>query len=155
MSSDRWADTRIERAAVLATERSIIEHTDFVTALPATDHGIDLLVFQPAPFAVAPLQVKGAESGLKVMSKYSGSPILLAYVVDPRGDDPLVSIMTGDDAWQLPEEYKDEGGKASDYDPQGESYRWPKVTKTLKKLLERRRASAARWSELFKEVRAK
>lgn len=69
MSGDRWSGTRIERAAVLAVERSVLEHTDFVTALPATDHGIDLLVFKPEPFAVAPLQVKGAESGLKVMSR--------------------------------------------------------------------------------------
>ena len=155
MSGDRWTDTRIERAAVLATERSIIEHTDLVTALPAIDHGIDLLAFQLEPFAVAPLQVKGAESGLKVMSKYVDSPILLVYVIDPRSDDPLVSIMTGVDAWQLPVEYVSEGGKASDYNPNGESYRWPRVTRRLLELLERRRASEARWSRLFEEVRAK
>lgn len=155
MSRDRWADTRIERAAVLATERSIIEHTHFVTAQPATDHGIDLLVFQPEPFAVAPIQIKGAERGLKVMSKYAASGIILAYVVDPRGDDPLVSIMTGADAWQLPMEYMREGGKASDYDPDGESYRWASLTLLLRGLLEQRRASKERWGELFEEVRAK
>lgn len=155
MSGDRWSDTRIERAAVLAVERSVLEHTDFVTSLPATDHGIDLLVFKPEPFAVAPLQVKGAESGLKVLSKYVGSPILMAYVIDPRGVDPLVSIMTGDDAWQLPLEYVREGGRASDYDPHGESYRWPRVTSKLRCLLENRRASRDRWLELFEKVRAR
>ncbi|WP_162909137.1 hypothetical protein [Brevibacterium casei] len=155
VSKDRWADTRIERAAVLATERSIIEHTGFVTAQPATDHGIDLLVFKPEPFAVSPIQVKGAESGLKVMSKCARSPIILAYVVDPRGDDPLVSIMTGIDAWQLPLEYAREGGKASDYNPDGETYRWARVTTRLRGILELRRASEERWSQLFEEVGAK
>lgn len=155
MSADRWSDTRIERAAVLATERSILEHTGLVTALPATDLGIDLLAFQPEPFAVAPIQIKGAESGLKMMSKYASSPIILAYVVRPRSEVPLVSIMTGADAWQLPREYVHAGGKASDYNPDGETYRWPAITAALTELLDRRKAPAERWSELFEEVRAK
>ncbi|WP_217133933.1 hypothetical protein [Leucobacter chinensis] len=155
MSSDRWTDTRVERAAVLAVERSVIEHTELITATPATDFGIDLLAFHTAPFGAVPIQVKGASSGLTVWRKYTSTPLIIAYVLDPLGDVPTTCIMTGDDAWQLPFEYAERGGGAKGHDCENDSYRWPSVTKLLHELLIERQATKARWNALFEEVRAR
>lgn len=155
MSGDRWTDTRVERAAVLAVERSVIEYTDLVTATPSADFGIDLLAFRTAPFGVVPIQVKGASSGLTVWGKYARSPLIIAYVIDPLGDAPTTCIMTGDDAWRLPFEYVERGGKAKGHNMENESYRWPTLTKLLQALLLERQATNERWNTLFEEVRAR
>ncbi len=41
---------QVERAAVLAAQRSLLLHTDFIDAAPSIDRGIDLLAFRPDPF---------------------------------------------------------------------------------------------------------
>jgi hypothetical protein len=155
MSNDRQADTRVERAAILATERSILEHTDLITAQPAVDFGIDLLAFRPKPFAVAPIQVKGKQSGLTVWRKHAEWPLLVVYVLDPLGEYPLVAIMTGEDAWRLPFEYGERGGRATDHDAENVSYRWPSMTKRLRALVTERAATPERWEQLFEKVRAR
>ena len=122
------------------------------TATPSSDLGIDLLAFRPEPFAAAPIQVKGAASGLTVYSKYTERPVILAYVFGPMGDEPLVCIMTGAEAWALPEDYVEAGGRA-----QGRStpptYRWNSIPQLLQKLLEKHVATPERWMMLFDEVR--
>jgi len=155
MSSDRWVDTRVERAAILAVERSILEHTDLITASPAVDFGIDLLAFQVNPFGVIPVQVKGAHSGLKVWSKYDEGPIVVAYVLEPLGDAPTVCIMSGHEAWNLPNEYVKRGGRASDHAAENDSYRWASVTKLLRNILAEYEATSERWMTLYEEVRAR
>lgn len=148
-------DTRVERAAVLAVERSILEHTELVTAQPVADFGIDLLAFRPEPFGVIPVQVKGAKSGFTVWGKYSQSPVIMAYVLDPLDDAPSVCIMSGQEAWGLPFEYVERGGRAKGHDVDNLSYRWASATRLLRTMLRERSASRERWALLFEEVRAK
>lgn len=155
MSHDRWADVRIERAAVLAVERSVLEHTDLVTAAPSADFGIDLLAFRTKPFGVVPIQVKGAGSGMTVWGKHAQAPIIIAYVIDPLSDSPNVCIMTGAEAWSLPFEYIEQGGRAEGHDLGNKSYRWSSLTRLLRTMLEERKATPQRWDNLFEEVRAR
>lgn len=155
MSLDRRMDMRVERAAVLAVERSILEHTNWITALPAGDIGIDLLAFRTDPFGAIPIQVKGAHSGLTVWGKYAGAPVVMAYVLDPLTDSPDVVIMSGEEAWNLPFAYVERGGRAAGHELDNLSYRWASTTKVLKEILAERRASAGRWEGLFEEIRAR
>lgn len=145
VSVDRELDTRVERSAVLAVERSLLAVPPWITAHPVSDFGTDLVAFRMEPFKAVPVQVKGARSGLTVWRRYGQWPIIMAYVVEPLSDAPLVSIMTGEDAWRLPVEYVARGGRASDHKPTNDSYRWPSVTGLLRTLLQERTASAERW----------
>ena len=155
MSYDRRQDVRVERSAVLSVERSILDLTDLITAQPSSDFGIDLLAFRSEPFGVIPIQVKGAASGLTVSRQYASSPLVLAYVIDPLSQSPVVSIMSGSDAWDLPNQYVARGGRASDHDADNTSYRWASVTHLLRELLVERQATTDRWNMLFEENRAK
>jgi len=153
MSKDRAADVRVERAAVVAVEHSIITMTDLTVAHPAVDWGIDLLAFQPDPLTVAGVQVKGASSGLTVWQKYATQNVIIAHVLDPLGDDPTVCLFTGAEAWRLPLEYVERGGRATDHDPDGGgTYRWASVTRLLCEILLDRRATPERWNALFQSV---
>lgn len=51
--TDRSTDTRVERAAVLAAERSLLGHADLITAQRVVDFGFDLLAFCADPFVDA------------------------------------------------------------------------------------------------------
>lgn len=129
--------------------------TELTTAQPATDWGIDLLVFEPDPLTVAGVQVKGAASGLTVYRKYARQNVLIAHVLEPLGDDPTVCLLSGDEAWSLPEEYARRGGRASDHLPDHDTYRWASVTRLLRRLLTERRATPERWVELFERCRTR
>lgn len=154
MSRDRATDLKVERAAVVAVERSILRLTDLTTATPSSDLGIDLLAFRPDPFAAAPIQVKGAASGLTVHSKYADSPVIVAYVFDPMGDEPVVCIMTGAEAWRLPLDYIAAGGRAHGHSTPP-TYRWNSISRLLREVLESRVATSERWMMLFEAARAK
>lgn len=149
MSTDRKQDVKVERAAVLAVERSILTLTELTTAVPATDWGVDLIAFEPHPFRAVPIQVKGASSGLKVFRKYADRPIIVAYVLRPHDADSQVVIMTGEEAWQLPDDYIARGGAASDFHSGLHDYRWPGVTALHREMLEPMVATRDRWDELI------
>lgn len=148
-------DVRVERAAVVAVEHAIVTMTDLTTAYPSTDWGIDLLVFRPDPLRVAGVQVKGASRGLTVWEKYATQRVIIAYVIDPLGESPTVCLLTGADAWNLPYEYIERGGRASDHDVNNYGYRWASVTVKLRELLLTRQATPERWESLFEEVSAR
>lgn len=152
MSTDRSRDVRVERAAVVAVERSLLQVEGWVSALPVSDFGIDLLAFRPQPFTAAPVQIKGASAGMTVWNRYGDAPIIMAYVIDPLGDTPLVSIMTGEEAWRLPSDYIARGGKASDHRVTNASYRWKRVPALLRAMLEEHQATTERWEDLLRRT---
>jgi hypothetical protein len=145
----------VERAAVAAVESSLLRLTDLSLAMPLVDHGIDLIAFRPRPFATAGVQVKGAVSGLTVYSKYVAEPVLISYVLKPLSPAPEVFILTGADAWDLPNEYQRRGGRASDHHESNVSYRWNSVTSLLREILDEYQATEERWASLFEQVRAR
>lgn len=137
---------QVERAAVLAAQRSLLLHTDFIDAAPSIDRGIDLLAFRPDPFTAIPIQVKGTQTGLKVYYKHTSTELLMAYVLDPLDTDPMVCLLTGTEAWNLIEEYKKQGGKAK-LDDDHASYRWSNMTKLLTEMLRQHEATQDRWEQ--------
>lgn len=141
---------QVEQAAVLAVRRSLLLHTDFIDATPSTDLGIDLIAFQPDPFVAIPIQVKGTQSGLKVYSKHSSPELLVAYVLDPLAEDSTVCLMQGSEAWNLPFEYIERGGRASDHSEDNGNYRWSSITKLLRVMLLEKEASKERWQHYVK-----
>lgn len=134
---------------MLAVERSILHLTDLTTAVPSVDVGIDLLAYQRTPFSVLGVQVKGATKGLTVWRKYSGDSIVVAYVLDPLLETPSIHLMSGEEAWRLPELYVERGGRASDHRATNETYRWPSTTKLLREVLTPFEATKERWAKLF------
>ena len=150
----RSDNLRVERAAVAATELSLTQCAELFTALPVVDHGTDLLAYQDEPFRVARIQVKGSTSGLKAFRQYSQSPMIVSYVLDPLGTAD-VYIMTGVEAWNLPNEYIARGGRASDHHPDNEYYNWAKRTRLLHELLEDFHATPDRWLLLFDQTASK
>lgn len=152
MSTDRSRDVKVERSAVLAVERSILTLTDLTTAVPVNDWGVDLIAFAPDPFCAVPIQVKGASRGLKVFRQYSLRRMIVAYVLRPEEVDAQVVIMTGEEAWKLPETYIAAGGRASDHRPSNEHYRWARVSGLLEELLASKVASRDRWQKLIEQA---
>jgi hypothetical protein len=152
MKKKTWSTWQVEHAAVLAVQRSLLLHTNFIDALPSIDRGIDLLAFRPDPFASIPIQVKGTQSGLKVYSKHSSPELLVAYVLDPLSNNPRVCLMQGCEAWNLPFEYIERGGSASDHSEDNGNYRWASITKLLRTMLLEHEASEERWEHYLKIV---
>lgn len=155
MSKNRLSDIRTERAAVLAVEQSLLSVEGMWVAEPRSDLGVDLLIYRENPFAAASVQVKGQSTGLTVWNKHSSSSLIMAYVLGPRGGASKIFLLTGEEAWNLPETYKAHGGRASDYHAGLASYRWSGVTTLLSAVLESFEACPRRWAELFDIVSAR
>jgi hypothetical protein len=117
-------------------------------AVPVVDQGVDLMAHQADPFRVARVQVKGATDGLTVFRQYSLTPMIVSYVLDPLGAAD-VRLLTGEEAWKLPDEYIVRGGKAGDHDPDNGNYRWKKRPALLSSMFREHLASPERWLELF------
>ncbi|MDX3187774.1 hypothetical protein PV458_05130 [Streptomyces sp. MN03-5084-2B] len=147
----RADNLRVERAAVAATELSLSRCVELYMAVPVVDHGADLLAYQVAPFRVAKVQVKGTTHGLKVFRQYSQSPMIVSYVLDPLGAADVV-LLTGGQAWNLPDEYIAGGGQAGDHHPGNASYNWPRRTRLLSSMLAMHRATPERWLDLFEQT---
>ncbi len=154
----RADDLRVERAAVAATERSLLRAGLFV-ATPLVDEGIDLLAFQSDPLRVLAVQVKGIGlgKGMTVYRKYARHPnLVVAYVVDPLGPDPDIFVMTGSQAWKLPTQYRALKKKrgmapgATDHRATNPTYRWGSgVPKLLVEMLQDFTAEPGHWTDLF------
>ncbi|WP_433709263.1 hypothetical protein ACQP2U_22330 [Nocardia sp. CA-084685] len=144
----RIQNQRVERAAVAATEVSLTRLTELFLATPVVDQGVDLFVYGVDPFRVAQIQVKGATAGLAVYQQYSQSPIIVSYVLDPLGSADII-LLTGEHAWDLPNEYIEYGGKAGDFGPDYRSYNWSARPTRLVEMLQPYRATRERWLELF------
>jgi hypothetical protein len=153
--TDRSQNLRVERAAVAAVEASLLRLTDLSLAMPFVDHGVDLIAFRPHPFAAAGVQVKGAAAGLTVYRKYIDEPVLVAYVLDPLGDEPRVLLYTGEQALNLPIEYVKRGGRAADHDAANNTYRWSRIPALLREVLDEALATPQPWESLFERVRAR
>ncbi|TKG59157.1 hypothetical protein [Prauserella endophytica] len=147
----RADNLRVERAAVAATELSLSRCAELYTAVPVVDHGADLLVYQVEPFRVAQIQVKGTTRGLKVFRQYSQSPMIVSYVLDPLGAAE-VFLLTGGQAWNLPDKYIASGGRAGDHHPDNATYNWPSRTRLLSSMLAQHRATPQRWLDVFEQT---
>jgi crotonobetainyl-CoA:carnitine CoA-transferase CaiB-like acyl-CoA transferase len=101
------------------------------------------------------VQVNGAAAGLTVYGKYVDEPVLIAYVLYPLGDEPTVLLYTGEEAWRVPIEYIQRGGRAADHDPANNTYRWSRIPALLREILEQATATPQRWESLFERVRAR
>lgn len=75
------------------------------------------------PLEAAGVQVKGASSGLKVWQKYSTQHVIIAHVLDPLGDDPIVGLCSPAKRCGDSLEYVERGWRASDYEPHALEYR--------------------------------
>ena len=139
---------RVERAAVAATELSLTRCAELFMAVPVVDQGTDLMAYQADPFRVTRVQVKGTTDGLTVFRQYSLTPMIVSYVLDPLGTAD-VCLLTGEEAWGLPDEYIVRGGEAGDHDPDNNTYRWKKRPALLESMLREHLASPERWLDLF------
>jgi hypothetical protein len=147
----REDNLRVERAAVAATELSLVRCAELFMAVPVVDHGVDLMVYQVDPFRVAKIQVKGATSDLKVFRQYSLTPMIVSYVLDPLGAADVI-VLTGEQAWNLPIDYVAHGGKASDHHPDNPDYHWRKRPALLESMLREHLATPERWLDLFDQT---
>ena len=128
---------------------ALIRSTELFIATPVVDRGADLFVYGVDPFRVAQLQVKGATAGLAVYWQYTQSPMIVSYVLDPLGSADIV-LLTGEHAWNLPNEYNEYGGKAGGrFGADSGSYNWKIRPKRLVEMLQPYRATRERWLELF------
>ncbi len=139
---------RVERAAVAATELSLVRCAELFMAVPVVDQGVDLMAYQADPFRVARIQVKGTTDALTVFRQYSLTPMIVSYVLDPLGPAD-VCLLSGEEAWNLPDEYIVRGGKAGDHYPENDDYRWKKRPALLSSMLREYPATPERWLELF------
>jgi len=134
---NRFNNTRTELGAISATKQSMLARTNFTPAMPDVDLGIDMLAFWHDPFVAYPIQVKGTTEGFKVWEQYSHQPIIMSYVVHPLSPSPQVFLMSGAEAWELPELYIERGGSASDFNSDTlANFRFPGITVLLRTILE-------------------
>lgn len=148
MRSDKL---RVERAAVAATELSLTRCGELFIAVPVVDQGVDLMAYQADPFRVARIQVKGDTGGLTVFRQYSLTPMIVSYVLDPLGRADMC-LLSGEEAWNLPDEYIRRGGEAGDHHPDNGNYRWRKRSALLLSMLREYPATPERWLELFNQT---
>lgn len=137
---------------MLAVERTTLEAPGLWVAEPRSDLGADLLVYRERPLRAVAVQVKGQESGLTVWSKHADAALITAYVLRPSACDCSTYLIRGDEAWRLPELYKQRGGRASDYHGGLATYRWSNLTALLQDVLAPFAATPARWEMLFEEA---
>jgi len=153
MDNTSTQNQKVEMAAVFTTKLSMIKNTSLIPAAPEVDTGIDIIGFRPDPFMAVPVQVKGATKGLTIWHKHSVRPLIVSYVLDPLSSDPKMYVMTGAEAWELPEIYVERGGKASDFHADRlNHYRFPSVTVLLRSILdEMYAANEAGWAKTLVE----
>ena len=153
---DRFDNTRTELGAISATKQSMLARTNFTPAMPDVDLGFDMIAFGHDPFVAYPIQVKGTTDGLKIWEQYVRQPIIMSYVLHPVSPSPQVFLMSGVEAWALPEIYIERGGKASDFNALTlNDYRFPAVTVLLRDILEEKYPDTTEnWNRLIDMVDA-
>jgi len=146
-------NSKVEQTAVLEAKRSIVRNTALTPADPDFDHGIDIVAFSGNPFYAYPIQVKGTSGSFKIWGQYAQLPMILVYVVDPLGETPEAFVMTGREAWDIPNVYVESGGKASDHREDNLNYRFPAITARLLTVLRDRYAdSAENWERVLQKM---
>lgn len=152
-SDQRATSVQAEQAAVLAVQTWLTRHTSYALAEPKADvYGIDMLAYRAWPLHTIALQVKAAGEpgdGVTTYRKYDQDQLVIAYVHVPLSDTPQITLLTGRQAWRLPQEYQRRGGKATDYDLLASgTYRWPRMTALLAELLAEHAATPQLWDAL-------
>ncbi len=145
MSRTLKADPQITelRAKHLLFEDIIRSNLEY--AIPGRDDGTDLIVYRPADFLAAPIQLKSSEtSRFGLWKKYEQAKrLILAYVWLATGE---IYLTTYDEALQI---VKASGWHETPSWKEGGGYSSNAPSKLVCKMLERYRSSPARWAALL------